>query len=199
MPRAQPSAPIATAAPRRSRSRKIPTDPVLAGFARYSEQLAATPEPAPVQVVTPSSPVAPPGGRLHLVVLVLVISGALVAARSHLPRLPWPGSSSNPAAQAVRNYAALIDSEIVETLHARLAEKESLGERLTGEEALKIIETARPVIAKHAFSPLAQSLTDLQSIDDPLTKDVVEPSGEFHSATLGPFLDEVSRGLRSIR
>lgn len=195
MPRATSSDSVVTAAaPRAARPRRAkpkPLDPVLALFARYAEcsQQSATPapvDPAPPALIDESPPPAPPSRLipwLPIAISALAIVVAIAAAIGPLTRL-WHdhGPQPNPAHAAILHYAALCDSEIVEPL--RTANDGTL----TGEAALKLIETARPVIQRHTWSDLADQLTALQDKD-----------GQLPQAETAAFLDSVSTGLRSVR
>jgi hypothetical protein len=86
----------------------------------------------------------------------------------------------NPAAIAIANYAHLCQSEIVEPL------RRANDGTLTGEQALKLIETARPVIQRHTWSEIANRLTSLQDAD-----------GKLHQSDTAALLDELSTGLLS--
>lgn len=182
MPRAKPSDPVATAAaPRVSRTRRKspPLDPVLAGFARLAEQPA---DPLPVPVPDPPPQITVPASWHYLnaaaCLSVIVALGAATFALDHFR----DRHASNPAHAAILQYAALCDSDIVEPLRAA-----NTG-HLTGEAALKLIETARPVIQRHTWTGLADQLTALQDKD-----------GNLPQKETAAFLDQVSTGLRSVR
>lgn len=185
MPRAKPSDPVATAAaPRVARPRrKKSIDPVLAGFARLAETAVPAEAPLPEPITPPTPPLPVPAGdwhRLNLsacVAVIAVLAAALFAVEHFRDR-----HAANPAHAAILHYAQLCDSEIVEPL--RTANDGTL----TGEAALKLIETARPVIQRHTWSDLAEQLTALQDAD-----------GNLPQAETAAFLDTVSTGLRSVR
>lgn len=167
--------------------------PVLAGFARLkqieADQAAAiASEPAPI--VSPELRIDSPGenrpivapstssGRSSIGVLILLI--ALAVSVGLVARHSTGRVLENDAAIAVRNYAHLCDSEIVSALRARNDGK------LTGEQALDIIQKARPAIHRAAWLRIAERLTALQS-----------EAGTFDQAELNRFLDEMHSGLSS--
>jgi hypothetical protein len=181
---------------RKPRAKAAPTAdgcPVLAGFARLKQIEAdqadelAPPEsteplstPAPAPSITPSEDPGPskptPRSSTGVLVLLIVLSVSIgLVARYSAGLLV-----ENEAAIAVRNYAHLCDSEIVSALRARNDGK------LTGEQALDIIQKARPAIHRAAWLRIAERLTALQS-----------EAGTFDQAELNRFLDEMHSGLSS--
>lgn len=174
--------------------------PVLAGLARLKQieadlaaEIASKPAPivspdprnvssepridSPGETRAPADPMAS-SGRSSIGVLVLLIALAVsigLVARHSAGRV-----IENDAAIAVRNYAHLCDSEIVSALRARNDGK------LTGEQALDIIQKARPAIHRAAWLRIAERLTALQS-----------EAGTFDQAELNRFLDEMHSGLSS--
>lgn len=206
MPRAKHSDAVANSpAPRVVRARRKSADPVLAGFARHAEQVgSASQAPAtPIAAPEPTIP-APAAAKTSPYAISLAISAvaiclclAIISRSFPIRHLAEPTPTAL-AHNALVYHAELYDSEIVDGIRSALVKKEAAGQKLTGKDVLALIEAARPVCAKHAFTPLANALTALQSVDDPSTPQI-EPSGEFDGATLRPFLDQVSDGLRSIR
>ena len=182
-PRATPSS---TRKPRAKAKASADDCPVLAGFARLkqieADQAAAiASEPAPIVSPGESRSTVDPStssGRSSIGVLVLLIALAVsvgLVARHSVGRLV-----ENDAADAVRNYAHLCDSEIVSALRARN------DGNLTGEQALEVIQQARPAIHRAAWLRIAERLTALQS-----------EAGTFDQAELDRFLDEMHLGLSS--
>lgn len=183
-------------------------DPVLAGFARLAVPTAPPiPEPEPIdptlspwqtglvrlsrqRATRPAAPIAQPEpietpsqlprpwnwAILLAAVLALQFCFYLIITL----RSPSRSARTNPAAIAVQHYAQLCDSEIVAKLRA------ANDGTLTGEQALRIIETARPVIQQHTWTDLANRLTSLQ-----------DQHGLLHQADTAAFLDEMSAGLLS--
>lgn len=167
--------------------------PVLAGFARLkqieADQAAViASEPAPIvssgpRIDSPGesrSPVAPATSSCRSSIGVLVLLIALAVSVGLVARHSAGRLVENDAAIAVRNYAHLCDSEIVSALRARN------DGTLTGEQALDIIQKARPAIHRAAWLRIAERLTALQS-----------EAGTFDQAELDRFLDEMHSGLSS--
>lgn len=193
MPTKPRSTASATRTPRRKASPTAETCPVLAGFARLKQietdsASATVPDPAPIvspdtPIVSPNPPIVSPAdprptsrSSFGAIVLLIVLAISAVLVVRHSPGL----KTDNDAAIAVRSYAHLCDSEIVAALRARN------NGQLTGEQAIEIIQQARPAIHRAAWKRLADRLTALQTDD-----------GLVRQAELNHFLDEMHSGLSS--
>lgn len=100
--------------------------------------------------------------------------GGVQASRRH-----WI-PTRNPAAQAIRDYASLCHSEIVEPLRRRN------DGTLTGEDIAQQIESASGAIRRRTWSTLAEQATQLQADDGTIPQD-----------QLDDFLSTLSAGLTS--
>jgi hypothetical protein len=165
--------------PRRKAKPTAETCPVLAGFARLKQieaDQAAVIDSQNPQIDSPADhrPSSRSSAGAFALLIALVISVGLVA------RVSRSLTTDNDAAIAVRTYAHLCDSEIVAALRARN------NGQLTGEQAIEIIQQARPVIHRAAWQRLADRLTALQTDD-----------GLMRQAELNHFLDEMHSGLSS--
>lgn len=193
MPAKPRSTTSTTRTPRRKAKPTAETCPVLAGFARLkqieadqaavidSHNLPIDSHNLPIDSQTPpiDSPADHrPSSRSSAGAFALLI--ALVIVAGLVARVSRSLTTDNDAAIAVRTYAHLCDSEIVAALRARN------NGQLTGEQAIEIIQQARPAIHRAAWKRLADRLTALQTDD-----------GLVRQAELNHFLDEMHSGLSS--
>ena len=189
-----PAKPRSTASPaprpRRKAKAATPQCPVLAGFARMkqieAEQAAAiVSDPAPIDsreppIVSPieyRAPAEPPPVPTRTPWLRLFVIFALGVTLGTSIEFP----SRNLGRQTIRRYARLCDSEACQAL-ARANDGD-----MTGEEAVKILEQARPKIQQGAWQVAAERFTALQDAD-----------GKIDQAAAAALISELSNGFRSI-
>lgn len=185
MPRS-PASPKPSPA-RRSRSRAADSSAAAPPAPAKRKRRTPTTPPESASVATASGS----RGGISRVVIVLILITAAVAYRfrDKVPALPIPGpvsADTQLARDAVRHHSQLLISEIIAPL-----QKQNDG-TLTAEAALQLIKDAHPVIDRHTWSPLADRLTDLQTID-PATQ---QPTGLLDREGLSRFLNDCEAGIR---
>ena len=124
-----------------------------------------------------------------MIVLILIAAAVAYRFRDKVPALPIPGpvsADTQLARDAVRHHSQLLISEIIAPLR-----KQNDG-TLTAEAALQLIKDAHPVIDRHTWSPLADRLTNLQTID-PATQ---QPTGLLDREGLSRFLNDCEAGIQ---
>jgi hypothetical protein len=116
---------------------------------------------------------------------ILALAAVAYRFRDKIP-VPAPASADTQLARnAVHRHSQLLISEIIQPLRAANDGK------LTGEQTLATLKTAHPVIDRHTWSPLADRLTQLQTVD----KDG-QPTGLMDQQALARFLDDCEAGIR---
>jgi len=149
----------------------------------------------PARKATPRKPRtarAKPAPPSRWGVALLVAAAVAIAGYRFRDRLPIiaPSADTQLAQTAVKQHSALMISEIIQPV--RMA---NTGD-LTGEQVLKIIQTAHPVIDRSTWSPLADRITELQHPDTTPDGKPHPLAGRMNQQQLDAFLDEVEAGFQ---
>lgn len=150
------------------------------------------PAATPARKTTPRTARAKPAPPSRWGVALLVAAAVAIAGYRFRDRLPIiaPSADTQLARTAVRQHSALMISEIIQPV--RMA---NTGE-LTGEQVLKIIQDAHPVIDRNTWSPLADRITDLQHPDTTPDGKPHPLAGRMNQQQLDAFLDQVEAGFQ---